>query len=581
MTRPSRLDQRLRSPGVETAAAVLLVLVILMTGLGSAPIVNGDEARFAQAAREMLFGGDWIVPSFAGAPRYDKPILIYWAVAGSFRLFGTTPWAARLPSALAAALCIGLLAFAARRRRGPGAGWTAGILLAASPVFFVEARACTADALNLLWTLAAMLALRRLTEAGSHRAAAAVFWTATALAVLTKGPVAPMFIVSTLIALWALSRRWTTTQLIAGAILIVSGALGLGPVAAAVFLVAAIVAAFRSENLGEHVRAFHPSWGIPLFLAITLPWAVAAWRATGGRYFAVAVGRHVIERAGTGLEGHGGFPGFYLVTALLLCYPWIAPFLDAVSSRWAEFRRSPDTRFLLAWTLGPLITLEVLGTKLVHYWLPSYPAMILLLVGFLWAAGAAFRSRWTVTGLLAGGLLLAAVPLVPPFRFGLPGILALGVTATVVMATTTVAAAVAAGKRPRLALTIAGIGTMIFLSLLTGPYLGSLSRSFLGQRTVGIVRAAGWTPSPAFYRLRDEEILFSLPPDTTVLDTPEDVRRLLSADPGRVVCTRDRYLHRDLESLGIPFEILEKVRGIDLGRGRRDDTVCFRRREDQ
>ncbi|MEN8165536.1 MAG: glycosyltransferase family 39 protein, partial [Acidobacteriota bacterium] len=118
------------SPALEACVIGLLVLICLTSGIGLSPILNGDEARFAQASREMSLNRDWVVPTFGGQPRYDKPILIYWATAGSFRVFGVSPWAARLPSAIAAALCAALLAWSARRRWGPGAGLAAGLLLA-------------------------------------------------------------------------------------------------------------------------------------------------------------------------------------------------------------------------------------------------------------------------------------------------------------------------------------------------------------------------------------------------------------------------------------------------------------------
>ena len=218
------------TPATEACVVGLLVCVCLASGIGLSPILNGDEARFAQASREMLLNRDWVVPTFAGQPRYDKPILIYWATAASFRAFGVTPWAARLPSTIAAALCAALLAWSARRRWGPGAGLMAGLLLAASPIFFVEGRTCTADALNMLWTLMAMLALEQLLVGRPTRRAAAAFWLATGLAVLTKGPVAPLFVGSTLCGLWAFKRNWKVWEAVFAAALVVAGTVAIGPV---------------------------------------------------------------------------------------------------------------------------------------------------------------------------------------------------------------------------------------------------------------------------------------------------------------------------------------------------------------
>src|SRR5438105_14903249 len=79
----------------------LLAAVLAFSGLGARPLISPAEARYALIAREMLEKGDWIQPHFNHARYYEKPPLTYWAVAASYRLFGFTEFASRLPSALA------------------------------------------------------------------------------------------------------------------------------------------------------------------------------------------------------------------------------------------------------------------------------------------------------------------------------------------------------------------------------------------------------------------------------------------------------------------------------------------------
>ena len=214
----------------ETTATGLLVFLLTLVGSGSVPILNGDEARFSQAAREMLEKGDPVVPTFAGADRYDKPILVYWATTACYAAFGVNPRAARLPSNLAAALAAALLAWWAHRRAGPGAGFAAGLLLTLSPVFFVQARACTADSLNLLLTMTAMLAAHDLIADGGGRLNALLFWVSLGLALLTKGPVAPFFLGATGLGLWVLARSWRPWETAAAVGLLALGAAGAGPI---------------------------------------------------------------------------------------------------------------------------------------------------------------------------------------------------------------------------------------------------------------------------------------------------------------------------------------------------------------
>src|SRR3954466_10385995 len=73
-------------------------------GTWSVPLVDRDEPRFAEASREMIERNDYVVPYYNDRYRFDKPPLTYWAQVASFRVFGQNSFAARLPSAIAAAL---------------------------------------------------------------------------------------------------------------------------------------------------------------------------------------------------------------------------------------------------------------------------------------------------------------------------------------------------------------------------------------------------------------------------------------------------------------------------------------------
>ena len=64
-------------------------------GLGSYALLNNNEGLYAQIAWEMLESGNWVIPHLNGVPYIEKPPLLYWLVAGSFKLFGKNEWAAR------------------------------------------------------------------------------------------------------------------------------------------------------------------------------------------------------------------------------------------------------------------------------------------------------------------------------------------------------------------------------------------------------------------------------------------------------------------------------------------------------
>src|SRR5438270_10128432 len=87
----------------------LLLLVALSLGLpnlGAPSLWDIDEGNNAEAAREMLESGNWVVPTFNFQLRVDKPALLYWLQIGAYRLFGVGEFGARLPSVLAALLTV-------------------------------------------------------------------------------------------------------------------------------------------------------------------------------------------------------------------------------------------------------------------------------------------------------------------------------------------------------------------------------------------------------------------------------------------------------------------------------------------
>jgi len=83
----------------------LLLLFVLagclfFVGLGSLPLLEPDEGRNAEVAREMLASGDWAAPHYDGLPYLDKPAVFFCLVATSIKLAGHDEWSVRVPSAL-------------------------------------------------------------------------------------------------------------------------------------------------------------------------------------------------------------------------------------------------------------------------------------------------------------------------------------------------------------------------------------------------------------------------------------------------------------------------------------------------
>src|SRR5256885_1908286 len=116
-----------------------------IVGTWSLPLIDRDEPRFAEASREMIERSDYIVPHFNNQLRLDKPPLAYWAQVASFRIFGENDFAARFPSAIAAALvAMSILAWG-KRIGGDRVGCWAAIMFTLSLQTFIHAKAAVAD----------------------------------------------------------------------------------------------------------------------------------------------------------------------------------------------------------------------------------------------------------------------------------------------------------------------------------------------------------------------------------------------------------------------------------------------------
>ncbi|HEX8910718.1 MAG TPA: glycosyltransferase family 39 protein [Humisphaera sp.] len=146
-----------------------LVIVILYAGLllltalgGRVRVLTQHEVFAAQPAREMLSGGHWVIPHFAGVPRLVKPPAAGWLIAGSMKLFGTeAEWAVRLPAGLAGVATAALVAVLAGRWLGDAGGLVAGLMQASFFYVLMQARLAEADMPMCAAVALAMLAFAR------------------------------------------------------------------------------------------------------------------------------------------------------------------------------------------------------------------------------------------------------------------------------------------------------------------------------------------------------------------------------------------------------------------------------------
>ncbi len=356
-------------------------LLLWTPGFFTIPPGDRDESRFAQASKQMIETGDFVRIQNGLEARNRKPIGIHWlqvpfaAAARGLGLATENPiWPYRIPSALGGLLAVLATFQVGGHLVGRRAALLAAGMLAASVILVVEVHIAKTDAALLGATTVAMAVLARAYLAPERVRAgqAAVFWLAMGAGILLKGPITPM---------------------VAG-------------------LAAASLAVV--DRRAGWLRALRPGWGVPLMAAAVLPWFVAIGVATGGRFFADAVGGDLGRKLASGDDTHWGPPGLHLLLLPLLLFPASAALPGAAVAAWRG-RAAAPTRFLLAWIVPAWVVFEAVPTKLPHYTLPLLPAVCLLAAGWVAAPGQRGAAGWAGMALfLLAAALLGAGALAAP-----------------------------------------------------------------------------------------------------------------------------------------------------------------------
>jgi len=185
-------------PLVRLVMLLIAALGLYLVGNGSVALLDRDEPRYAQASRQMLQSGDWVVPRFLDDIRAKKPPLIYWAQASAMAVCGDNAFAARLPSALAIFACALILAVLVWHGVSPQhAVWTTLIFCSAALTIFAAKSALT-DGVALLFTVVAQACLFAIWRGNRSWAIAILLAVAIGLGVLTKGVILGILLVTIL-----------------------------------------------------------------------------------------------------------------------------------------------------------------------------------------------------------------------------------------------------------------------------------------------------------------------------------------------------------------------------------------------
>jgi 4-amino-4-deoxy-L-arabinose transferase-like glycosyltransferase len=415
-----------------TTAWLLLAAVFLAVQFGSLftpPLLDDADASHAQAAQHMVESGDWITLKVNDIRYLEKPPLPYWIMAGLFRVFGQNAFAARLPNSLALLGIAGLAWLWAGRAWGRRAAFYAalGVLTAIGPFLFT--RFSIPEALLSFFLLFALYSF--ITGLESSRPIRFYgMWAALALALLTKGLIAPVFFFAAAVPMLLLSGQW------------------------------------------RRWRSLKPFTGLLLFLAIAAPWHILAGIANPdqghpvgnhptignvhGFWYFYFLNEHVFRFLGTRFpHDYNRMPVlWYWLAHLVWLFPWslFLPALIAIAWRtrrsWLQHLRRDagqtvdfyldhaarddaasyvqrlKFRVRSAWLLGLysafILLFFSLSTNQEYYTFPAWPALLILIAGMVAATEEQRPSDSSLPALPARWLTL------PHAIFALIGVIAAG-----------------------------------------------------------------------------------------------------------------------------------------------------------
>lgn len=351
-------------------------LLLFSSGIGNTPIYILDEAKNAEAAREMLSSGDWLVPHFNGELRTDKPPFHYYFMAFVYAIFGASAWTARIFSAIMGTITVLFTYRITREYLGLSAGWWTAISLLASLHWSFEFHLAVPDPyLICCTTLALLFFYKGFTDK---------------------------------------SKGW----LLAMYACIGFGALSKGPVAIALpGLIFLLFILYRRELNWKRILSLQPFIGALLVLAIALPWYIAVHFQTDGAWTQGFFVDHNLNRFSDTMEGHGGIFLYTPLVALLGLMPFSFFVVQAVRRAWLDRHKSFLAFAIIA--AGTIIGFfSISSTKLPNYAMPSYP-FLAILFGYYVSRLSQENLRKTWVPLSLGLLLLVSLALPIAAWFGI------------------------------------------------------------------------------------------------------------------------------------------------------------------
>lgn len=537
---PSLREQR--RTGALIVLWSFLCLLAFLYHLGEIPPYHSDENYYVQSVKNMLDSGDYITPVFDGKKRFNKPILFYWLMAASTHVLGFGVVAARFSSIVFGALGVWLVYHLARRLFDPETAVLSSLILPGLYLYFDTTRFARPDSVLSFFVLASIYFFVRGYQEEAHRVRNIyLFHLAMALGFLTKGPVAILLPMLTVVIFLLVLRDWRMMKQLR----VIHGLLIILAVNLPWFL---IMYALHSDEFLNHLlkveienRIFREeSWSLKYFLWIIqffLPWSLFLVPA-------IAVN--------TGLaRWPSRHPGGETSSR--------TPLFETVKKQFRGLTEEENRPLLLCliWFSSLILFFTLMRSARNWYLLPICPAYAMILAHFLtrimnvpgWLEHRLFKIPFQLTLMYYGGIALLAVAGILLFRLIFP--------VTTVMYALPLLALAGAGllyflyvrRNERWMLPSLALVQMLILTLIIGEALPYFSKNPMKTAAQEILKMDSGESEIILYRLGNNRARLGVLTGRQVwdLNRPEELRRFLGGENRVFVVVRERVWKEELQ----------------------------------
>lgn len=333
----NKAEEKKKYKGFSRKDLIYIAILLLLGGLiyffqlGAMTLWDTDEALYSEIAREMSNTGDFVSTQWNYSPWFCHPPMYFWMTVLSAKLMGWTEFAARFTSAFFGLLLIILVYFMGRLLINSRTGFYAGLITAANIQLWVQSRMAILDMPFLFFIIASVYAFL-LAVREKKSLCYALVWVFAGLAVITKGPVGFILPAIYVFIYIVITKKW------------------------------------------EEFKPLILSWGIPLFLLISVPWYWLMGDIYGQPFLETTFGYFFLKRIYAPVMNQDGPWYYYIPVFLAGALPWSA-FIPLsfyfLAKNFSDYR----AKFLLTWITFTFLLFTFAGTKRPNYILFLYPAL--------------------------------------------------------------------------------------------------------------------------------------------------------------------------------------------------------------